>query len=156
MQGMASSWRMNHVQVTVPQGALSGNYSAIKEFYCDALGFSPIQISAFQDVHVFLTTDSSGGQFIYVSENANPMVVRADDHVGFHLPARAEVDRVLKLCKRVRERDPRMEIQELDDLDLPQTLTHSFYFRYLLPLWFDIQVIEPNSGHEPGNQQRIS
>jgi hypothetical protein len=23
------------------------------------------------------------------------------------------------------------------DLDLPQTLTHAFYFRYLLPIWFE-------------------
>jgi hypothetical protein len=42
-----------------------------------------------------------------------------------------------------------MQIKELEDLDLPQTVTHAFYFRYLLPIWFDIQVIEFKPGFEP-------
>ena len=52
------------------------------------------------------------------------------------------VDRLLDACRRRAEVDPRMEIRELDDLDLDQTRTHAFYFRYLLPIWFDIQFIE--------------
>jgi len=38
--------------------------------------------------------------------------------------------------------DARVEIRDLDDLDLAQTLTHAFDFRHLLPIWFDIQFIE--------------
>ena len=35
-----------------------------------------------------------------------------------------------------------MQIKEYDDLVIEQTTTHAFYFRYLLPIWFDVQVIE--------------
>jgi hypothetical protein len=62
---------------------------------------------------------------------------------------RAAVDRVKNACRELAKVDGRMEIRDLDDLDLQQTLTHAFYFRYLLPIWFDIQFIEykPSSAH---------
>jgi hypothetical protein len=47
---------------------------------------------------------------------------------------RAAVDRLLKACQHQRLSDDRMQIKELEDLDLPQTVTHAFYFRYLLPI----------------------
>jgi hypothetical protein len=42
-----------------------------------------------------------------------------------------------------------LALSSVDDLDLPQTVTHAFYFRYLLPIWFDIQIIESKPGFEP-------
>jgi hypothetical protein len=45
---------------------------------------------------------------------------------------------------------------DVEDLDLPQTVTHAFYFRYLLPIWFDIQVIEFKPGFEPEHRWTYS
>jgi hypothetical protein len=140
---------MNHMEVTVAQGALADTMDDLLAFYCGTLGFGHAQMDAFAQPHVFLTTDPAGAQFIYVAEHAQPMVVGGDDHLGFHMKGQAAVDRLLEACKQRRQSDDRMQIRELDDLDLPQTHTHAFYFRYLLPIWFDIQFIEFKPGFEP-------
>jgi hypothetical protein len=140
---------MNHMEVTVAQGALANTMDDLLGFYCNTLGFGHAQMDAFPQPHVFLTTDPAGSQFIYVAEHSQPMVVGGDDHLGFHMKDRAAVDRLMHACKQRRERDDRMQIRELDDLDLPQTHTHAFYFRYLLPIWFDIQFIEFKQGFAP-------
>jgi len=141
--------RINHMEVTVATGTLTGLMPDLLAFYGDALGFSHVEIDMFPKPHVFLTTDGDGGNFIYIAEHPEPMRVAGEDHLGFHMDSRDSVDEVLAACQSVRQRDPRMQIKELEDLDLPQTLTHAFYFRYLLPIWFDIQIIESKPGFEP-------
>jgi hypothetical protein len=134
--------RINHMEVTVARGTLEAMMPALKSFYCDALGLVPAHLDAFPGPHVFLNSDDFKSYFIYVAEHEQPMIVRGDDHLGFHMQDATGVDRLLEACRRRAEFDPRMEIRELDDLDLDQTRTHAFYFRYLLPIWFDIQHIE--------------
>ena len=141
--------RMNHMEVTVAQGALARTLPDLLSFYCDTLGFGHLEIDVFPKPHVFLTTTTPAGQFIYIAEHAQPMLVSGEDHLGFHLPTRAAIDRLLQACQQRRLEDDRMQIKELDDLDLPQTVTHAFYFRYLLPIWFDIQFIDYKPGFAP-------
>ena len=149
MTSLFDGARMNHMEVTVSQGSLAVIMRDLLDFYCATLGFGHAQMDVFPHPHVFLTTDSSGSQFIYVAEHAQPMLVAGEDHLGFHMENRAAVDRLLQACLQRQRLDDRMQIKALDDLDLPQTFTHAFYFRYLLPIWFDIQVIEFKSGFEP-------
>ena len=35
-----------------------------------------------------------------------------------------------------------MQIKEYDDLVTGGVTVHAFYVKYLLPIWFDVQVIE--------------
>jgi hypothetical protein len=139
---------MNHMEVTVAPGTLAHTMPDLLAFYCGTLGFGHLQLDAFAQPHVFLTSDPPGSQFIYVAEHAQPMFVGGEDHLGFHLDDRAAVDRLLQACRQRQQSDPRMQIKELEDLDLPQTVTHAFYFRYLLPIWFDMQVIEFKPGFQ--------
>jgi len=134
--------RINHMEVTVARGTLATMMPALKAFYCETLGFQSAQFDAFPGCHIFLTSEDPGRYFIYVAEHEKPMVVGGDDHLGFHMEDRAAVDRVLSACRALAKVDARMEIRDLDDLNLEQTLTHAFYFRYLLPIWFDIQFVE--------------
>ena len=152
MQPMIASWRLNHLQMTIPRGTLERDYEAMRAFYCDVLGFNVVRVDQFGPDHVFFTTDAEGSQFLYVAEDDRPMQSSANDHLGFHLDSREQVDQVLLLCRQLQARDPRMQIQALEDLILPQTVTHAFYFKYLLPLWFDIQVIEHKPGFEPARR----
>ena len=46
-------------------------------------------------------------------------------------------------------RDARVEIKEYEDLEVADTTVHAFYVRFLLPIWFDVQVIERAPG-SPG------
>src|SRR5579862_5252079 len=144
MSNLMAQARINHMEVTVARGTLAAIMPALESFYCGTLGFKPARLDAFPAPHVFLTSEDPGRYFIYVAEHEKPMVVGGDDHLGFHLEDRAAVDRVLEACRAHAKVDGRMEIRDLDDLDLEQTgtRTHAFYFRYLLPIWFDIQVIE--------------
>jgi len=141
--------RINHLEVSFATGTLAALLPDITAFYCDTLGFSQIEIDLFPKPHRFLTSDAYGGNFIYLAENAEPMRAGAEDHLGFHMDARETVDEVLAACLALRERDSRMQIKRLEDLDLPQSITHAFYFRYLVPIWFDIQIIESKPGFEP-------
>jgi catechol 2,3-dioxygenase-like lactoylglutathione lyase family enzyme len=156
MNGPLAGLRFNHLEITLPQGSLAGLRDALVAFYVDSLGFGITTVPGFGEGHLFLTTDPEGSQFIYVAESATPAVIRGEDHLGFHVDDRAAVDRVLELCRAVRARDPRMEIRELEDLELPQTSTHAFYFRYLLPIWIDVQVIEYRAGFAPKRRWRFS
>jgi hypothetical protein len=149
MSALFDRARMNHLEVTVAQGALASTLHDLLGFYCEVLGFGHTQMEMFAQRQLILTTDAVGSQFLYIAEHAQPMRVGGDDHLGFHMPNREAVDRVLHACRQWRESDERMQIQELPDLNLPQTLTHAFYFRYLLPIWFDVQVIEFKPGFEP-------
>jgi catechol 2,3-dioxygenase-like lactoylglutathione lyase family enzyme len=142
MSTLMNQARINHMEVTVARGTLAALMPALEAFYCGKLGFKPARLDAFPAPHVFLTSDDPGRYFIYVAEHEKPMIVGGDDHLGFHMQDRAAVDRVLEACRDFAKVDGRMEIRDLDDLDLEQTVTHAFYFRYLLPIWFDIQVIE--------------
>ena len=145
----ADGMRMNHVEVTIARGTFVAIRPDLVAFYGDALGFAVNCIEAFGPAHLFLTRDPEGSQFIYVAEHEQPMQVGGDDHLGFHVDSPAAVDAILAECRVVQTRDPRMQIRELEDLDTPMTSTHAFYFRYLLPLWFDIQHIAFKPGFEP-------
>jgi len=142
MSNLMAKARINHMEVTVARGTLDALMPALESFYCETLGFKAARLGAFPAPHVFLTSEDPGRYFIYVAEHEKPMIVGGDDHLGFHMEDCAAVDRVLAACRAQAEVDERMEIRDLDDLVLEQTRTHAFYFRYLLPIWFDIQFIE--------------
>jgi catechol 2,3-dioxygenase-like lactoylglutathione lyase family enzyme len=139
---LMSQARINHMEVTVARGGLAAMMTDLKAFYCDTLGLVPAHLDAFPGPHVFLNSDDFKSFFIYVAEHDKPMIVAGDDHLGFHVQDAAAVDKLLEACRSRARSDPRMEIRQLDDLDLELTRTHAFYFRYLLPIWFDIQYIE--------------
>ena len=147
--------RLNHLQITIPQGSLAAIRPALLDFYVEQLGFGVTAVSKFGDAHLFLTSDPEGSQFIYVAESPTPAVIAGDDHLGFHVRDRATVDQVLELCRTVRTHDARMQIRELEDLELPETSTHAFYFRYLLPIWIDVQFIDHRAGFEPTRRWRF-
>ena len=53
-------------------------------------------------------------------------------------------------------RDPRVELKEYEDLEAGPVTVHAFYVRFLLPIWFDVQVIESAPGSEPARRWRFA
>ena len=49
---------------------------------------------------------------------------------------------MLARCEAVMANDDRMRIKYYDDLRTGGVVVHAFYVKYLLPIWFDVQVIE--------------
>lgn len=148
-RGIKPMLRFNHMEITVPNGTLDREENSLLAFYGEIFGFGHVRIHGFNNRHVVLTTDPEGSQFLYIAEHDRPMIAEGDDHLGFLVESRSEVDRLLAQCRQWQARDPRVQIRPLDDLDLPETYTRAFYLKYLLPLWFDVQVIDYKPGFEP-------
>jgi hypothetical protein len=147
-------FRLNHLELTLPRGWLAAERANITAFYGDVFGFKTSQfqgLQTFVQEHAVLSLDEHDTQFLLLAEHDHPLQSRAPDHLGLLCETRKVVDDVLGRCKAWCARDNRIEILELDDLVMAEThtATHSFYVKYLLPIWFDIQVIEYAIGYEP-------
>jgi len=137
--------RFNHMELTLPKGALARDGAAIRDFYAQVFGFGAIEVPLFEQTGLLLQSDPETSQFILLMEQEKPLDSPGYDHLGFLLETRAEVDEKLRLCKQWQARDPRVQIKEYEDLVVGDVVTHAFYFRYILPIWFDVQVIEYGS-----------
>ena len=71
------------------------------------------------------------------------------DHLGFVYDTRAEVDAKLEKCRKYQENDDRVELVVYDDIRNDRGMVHTFYVKYLLPIWFDVQCFEYDSDKVP-------
>ena len=141
--------RFNHMELTLPQGALAERRREIAGFYADLFGWESLDVPILGQVGLLLRTDPETSQFILVTEQRKHMSAPGYDHLGLLFDRREEVDALLEKAKKWQERDPRVEIKEYEDLRVAGTVVHAFYVRHLLPIWFDVQVIEYERGSEP-------
>ncbi|MEZ5572541.1 MAG: hypothetical protein R3E64_11015 [Halioglobus sp.] len=141
--------RFNHMELTVPPGTLARDRDAICTFYGDVFGFDAIDVPLFDTSGLLLRSDEDTSQFLLLMEQETHLHSPGYDHLGFLYNTRSEVDEKLALCKQWQQQDDRLLIKEYDDLVIPPTTTHAFYVQYLLPIWFDIQVIEYEPGTAP-------
>ena len=120
-----------------------------RTFYAEVFGFDAIDVPLFDSSGLLLRTDPETSQFLLLMEQEVHLQSPGYDHLGFLFETREEVDEKLALCKQWQQKDERLGIKEYDDLVISPTVTHAFYVHYLLPIWFDIQVIEYDAGSEP-------
>jgi hypothetical protein len=147
--------RFNHMELTLPPGVLAERRREIAAFYADLFGWEALDVPILGQLGLLLRTDPETSQFILVTEQRKAMSSPGYDHLGLLQESRAEVDALLERAKKWRERDPRVEIKEYEDLRIGATTTHAFYVRYLLPIWFDVQVIEYAPGSRPARRWRF-
>ena len=141
--------RFNHMELTLPPGALERDRDAIVTFYSEVFGFNAIEVPLFDTAGLLLATDDEVSQFLLLMEQDEHLHSPGYDHLGFLCESRAEVDDLMAKCKQWQKKDDRVCIKEYEDLVIAPTTTHAFYLQYLLPIWFDIQVIEYEAGTEP-------
>ena len=103
---------------------------------------------------LLLATDGEVSQFILLSETEYPMQSPGYDHLGLLQDSRAEVDGLLERCRKYQEHDDRVRLKEYDDLDQGDLKVHAFYVKYLLPIWFDVQVLEWKESKGPARHWR--
>jgi hypothetical protein len=145
--------RFNHMELTLPPGALDGETrSEIKRFYGEVFGWNALDVPILGQQGLLLRTDAETSQFVLVVESKKPVSVPGYDHLGLLLETRAEVDRALDGIRRWQARDERVQIKEYEDLVSGDVTVHAFYVRYLLPLWFDVQCMEWPAGAEPARR----
>ena len=141
--------RFNHMELTLSPGTLARDREAIVAFYSAVFGFDALDVPLFDMTGLLLRTDPETSQFLLLMEQEKHLHSPGYDHLGFLFETRAEVDEKLALCKQWQKKDARVCLKEYDDLVIPPTVTHAFYVQYLLPIWFDIQVVEYEQGTEP-------
>ncbi|MEJ6539963.1 MAG: VOC family protein [Halioglobus sp.] len=141
--------RFNHMELTLPPGALERDRDAIVTFYSEVFGFNAIEVPLFDTAGLLLATDDEVSQFLLLMEQDEHLHSPGYDHLGFLCESRAEVDDLMAKCRQWQKKDDRVCIKEYEDLVIAPTTTHAFYLQYLLPIWFDIQVIEYEAGTEP-------
>ncbi len=146
------SLRFNHMELTVKKGELAAHRGEIAAFYRDVFGFDALDVPILKQTGLLLRTDPETSQFILITEQKRHLQSPGYDHLGFLVESRAEVDALFEACSKWRERDPRVEIKEYDELVVAGTTVYAFYVRYLLPIWFDVQVIEYAPGAEPAKR----
>jgi hypothetical protein len=141
--------RFNHMELTFPRGTLEPAFrKEVADFYGDVFGWEARDVDAVGKNCLYLGVDD--GQFLLLAESGRPMSSPGYDHLGLLMDSREEVDDTLVRVKARAESDDRIEIKEYEDLVMPRITVHAFYVRYLLPIYFDVQVIEVNQPVDDG------
>jgi len=144
--------RFNHMELSMPPGELTRWRKDLVAFYREVFGFQAIDFPLFDQVCLALQTDPEASQFLLIVEHERSLSAPGFDHLGFHLDSPDAVDEKLAACRAWQARDPRVQIKLYDDLVLEATTTHSFYVRYGLPIWFDVQHIAYRPDKEPSRR----
>lgn len=141
--------RFNHMELTLPEGDLERLRGDIRGFYGELLGWDAIDVPILGQTGLLLRTDPETSQFILVTEQRKHMQSPGYDHLGILYDDRSEVDALLEKTKKLQAQDDRVQIKEYEDLVTGGVTTRAFYFKFLLPIWFDIQVQEFEAGAAP-------
>ena len=144
--------RFNHMELTVPIGALTDHREEMKAFYAEIFGFEALDVPILNQTGLLLRTDPETSQFILVTEQKKHLHSPGYDHLGFLYETRAEVDALREKVQKLREKDPRIEIKDYDDLVTGPVTVRAFYVRFLLPIWFDVQCLEHAEGAAPARR----
>ncbi|MBB82302.1 MAG: hypothetical protein CL931_00645 [Deltaproteobacteria bacterium] len=137
------------MELTLPKGGLETGREEIKRFYGELLGWEAIDVPILGQLGLLLRTDPETSQFILVTEQDAHLESPGYDHLGIIYDSREEVDAILEKTKKMQAQDERVRIKEYEDLVTGGVTTHAFYVKFLLPIWFDIQVQEFADGSAP-------
>ena len=133
--------RFNHMELTFARGTLTPEFrEEVDAFYGSIFGWKSTDTEIVGQLCHLLQPDPD--QFILLAEGDKPISSPGYDHLGLLQDTRREVDDLLDACKRYAEKDERVRIKEYKDLVYPNLVVHAFYVKYLLPIWFDVQVLE--------------
>ena len=134
--------RFNHMELTLPRGTLTEAFrKEVDSVFVDVLGWRSSEVEVVGQLCHLLLPDPD--QFILLAEGDRFMESPGYDHLGLLYETREEVDEVRTRLQEVAAADGRLQLKLYDDTRYPTGLTvHAFYFRWLLPIWFDVQVLE--------------
>src|SRR5262249_19674187 len=143
-----SMMRFNHMELTLPKDTMTDEFRAdLEPFHGGVFGWGIKPTKALDlDATWLLPRD---GQCTLTPAATQYMQSPALDHLGLLMDSREDVDEMLGRCERFQEKDDRCRIHNFKDLVVGDITTRAFYVKYLLPIWFDVQVIERTPGTGP-------
>jgi hypothetical protein len=145
---------LNHVEFTIPHGTLTDAYCRdLDQFVCGILGWGPGRNLSLPNptkggMEFARWYDINDSQYVVLHEDDKCMQMGTDDHFGWKLNSFKRLDDVLEQCLALQRRDDRMSFLHVID-GRPSSMEHEgnlfggFYVKYLLPVYIDLNVIEP-------------
>ncbi len=141
--------RFNHMELTVPIGELDKLREPIRAFYGDVFDMEAMDVPILGQTGLLLRSDPETSQFILITEQKKHLQSPGFDHLGFLLESREDVDGLREKIGKWQDQDSRVKIKDYEDFVIQNVTTRAFYVKYLLPVWFDGQVIEYAEGTSP-------
>jgi hypothetical protein len=133
----------NHIGITLaPEVLDDAGRAEILDFYGDVFGWTEGDASEEPGDPLILYTGSFG-QFVFLIPGEPALSAPQLDHVGLHVEAMEDFDRILAAAKIRAETDERVRI-----IDKHSRITHgstadytltSCYIAFVLPLMFELQ-----------------
>lgn len=143
-----SQVRFNHMELTFPPGTLTETFRKdVDSFFVDVLGWESHETELFGMSCHLLVPDPE--QWLLLAESEKYMRSPGYDHLGLLYETREEVDGLLAICQKWAADDDRMQVEVREDGVLTDYTVHPFYFRWLLPIQFDVQCFEWAGGAKP-------
>ena len=147
--GPARGPRFNHVAMSVAAALIDARGCAdLLAFYGEVFGWTEMPTLT-EAGKRFVLRAWDNESFVFLEVAAEPMRCPATDHFGISVGTPEELHALLGRARKVRERDPRVEIVEPVVDDFRVLRLHSFTLRYLLPLRIEVQCYEWAPGFGP-------
>ncbi|HET6832513.1 MAG TPA: hypothetical protein VFH30_01500 [Acidimicrobiales bacterium] len=132
----------NHVALSVPSDLLDEtNRADLCRYFSEVLGFDEMPTETIDRKRLILAC-VHWDQFIYLVANDEPMRCPRTDHYGFAVRSREDLVAARDRAVAFRERDPRVDLDDLAVDDQGVVKIHSIYVRYLLPMTCELQYWE--------------
>jgi hypothetical protein len=138
----AGNPKFNHVALSVPSDLLDEtNRADLCRYFGEVLGFDEMPTETIDRKRLILSC-VHWDQFIYLVANDEPMRCPPTDHYGFAVRSREDLVAARDRAVAFRERDPRVDLDDLAVDDQGVVRIHSIYVRYLLPMTCELQYWE--------------
>ncbi len=152
MSGTPFAPRINHVAMSVDADVLNDEgRAALLDFFSEVFGWTEGDNSTEEGNPLILYTGALG-QFLYLLPARDEYMVTPNmDHFGMEVSSKEELLELLERVRAYQRKDDRVSVTDVGAMttrynENEYTLTNA-YFRFLLPLWIELQHIEQRSEH---------
>ena len=135
---------LNHVAITVPRVFVSDTPQrrALLDFYESVFNWRAIDLMSVEGERLVLHLHQVT-HFLYLVGGDVPMVAPAGDHFGIEVYEAETLAGIVARAKAFKaERDPAVEIVDVETEDYGSIRIHNAYLRYGLPLMVEVQYYE--------------
>lgn len=131
--------RFNHVAMSVPADLLGeANRADLLRYFSEVLGFEEMPTMTIDRKRLILSC-VHWDQFIFLSTDDDPMRCPRTDHYGFAVGTHDDLVAARDRAVAFRDKDPRVDLDDLAVDDQGVVKIHSIYVRYLLPMTCELQ-----------------
>lgn len=135
---------LNHVALSVPRALVTDGSARrnLVEFYEQVFGWRAIDVMTIEGERLVMHLHHLT-HFLYLVGADQPAVAPAGDHFGLEVYEREALDTIVLRAKAFKaERDPAVEIEDIEVEEYGTIRIHNAYIRYLLPLKVEVQFYE--------------